>query len=84
MTDDEIRASVLRALRRIAPESDPGTVPPDDDLREALDIDSMDFNTFVLSLHDAFGVDIAEKDYPKLFTLNGCVAELRARLAKPG
>jgi acyl carrier protein len=84
MTDAEIRASVVKALKRIAPETDPDGVPPDEDLREALDIDSMDFNNFVLSLHDALGVDIAEKDYPKLFTLNGCVAELRARLAKPG
>ncbi len=80
MTDGEILDVVRKALKRIAPEADLDAVKGDEDLRDALDIDSMDVNTLVVSLHDALNVDIPEKDYPKLLTLDGCVKELRARL----
>jgi acyl carrier protein len=80
MTDQDIRAAVLRALKRVAPEADLARLGPDEDLRDALDIDSMDFNGFVLGLHDALNVDILERDYPKFYTLNGCVRELGTRV----
>jgi len=84
MTDAEIRSTVLRALKRIAPEANLDELGGKEDVHDALDIDSMDFNTFVLALHDALHVDIAEKDYPRFFTLDGCVAELGARLKNTG
>lgn len=80
MTSEQIRAVVLKALGSVAPEADLEKLRPDEDLREALDIDSMDVNRFVLALHQALGVDVAEKDYPKLLTLSGAVRELQARL----
>jgi len=82
MKEEEILDVVRRALKRIAPEANLDTLKGDEDVREALDIDSMDFNNFVVSLHETLKVDIAEKDYPKLFTLNGCVKELGARTAR--
>lgn len=81
MNDDEIKSSVLRLLERIAPESDPRAIDPRADLRDALDIDSMDFLRFVVSVHDALHVDIPEADYPKVRTLDGCVGYVRAKLA---
>jgi acyl carrier protein len=80
MNDADVRTTVLRALKRIAPEANLDALRGDEDLRDALDIDSMDFNSFVLALHGALGVDIAEADYPRLFTLNSCVSELVSRL----
>ena len=50
------------------------------DLREALDIDSMDFLNFVIAIHRRLGVDIPELDYPKLATLEGAMAYLKAKL----
>ncbi len=84
MTEEEIRAAVLKALGRVAPEGDLAKLPPDADIRDALDIDSMDVNRFLLMLHDALGVEIAEKDYPKYVTIAGAVRELSARLAGAG
>ena len=78
MTPEEIRAAVLRALGRVAPEADPASIDPAVPLREQLDIDSMDFLNFVIALHKAVGVDIPERDYPKLVTLDGCVKYLTA------
>jgi acyl carrier protein len=80
MTDTDIRAVVQEELGGIAPEIDMQKVDPSADLREALDIDSMDFLNFVTAIHHRLGVDIPELDYPKLVTLNGAVSYLEAKL----
>jgi acyl carrier protein len=80
MTDDEIKAIVLRAIGDIAPEADLDQIDPAVDLREQLDIDSMDGLNIMIGIHEATGVDIPEADYPQLVNLNGCVAYLRVRI----
>jgi acyl carrier protein len=80
MKDDEIRARVLEVLARIAPELDPAELAPDANLRDQLDVDSMDFLNFVIGLHKAFGVEVPETDYRRLLTLEDCVAYLAARI----
>jgi acyl carrier protein len=81
MTEAELRQTILDTLGDIAPEADLGALPPDKDLREELDIDSMDFMNFVIALHEKLGIDIPEADYPKLLTLDGAVAYLQPRCA---
>ena len=71
MNRERIRRAVISALSSVAPEADPAGLSPDADLREELDIDSMDFLRFVTELHRATSVEIPEADYPKLFTLRG-------------
>ena len=80
MTAEEIRKAVLEELSNIAPETDPASIGPDDDVREALDIDSMDVLNLVIALHGRFQVDIPEIDYPKLLTIAGATAYLAAKL----
>jgi acyl carrier protein len=79
VSDDEIKALVLRELGKIAPEAG-SDIDPDADLREQIDIDSMDILNLMIAIHEATGVDIPEADYPKLITLNACVAYLRDRI----
>jgi acyl carrier protein len=76
MIETEARTVIFDILRGIAPEADPETVAEDEDIREALDLDSMDFLNFVVALHERTGVEIPEADYPKLRTLGGAVAYL--------
>ncbi len=80
MTEDEIRRVVVEELRNIAPESDPAAIAPDDDIREALDIDSMDVLNFVIALHRRLHVDIPDIDAPKLLTIAGATAYLARKL----
>ena len=80
MNDIDIRKMVHEELNNIAPEADLASIDPAADLREALDIDSMDFLNFVIAIHHRLGVDIPEIDYPKLVTLDGAVAYLTAHL----
>ena len=81
MTNDEIRGASLRLLGNIAPEADLASLKPGVSFRDQLDIDSMDLQNFVISVYKHFGVEIPERDYPKLLTLDGCVAYLSAALA---
>jgi acyl carrier protein len=76
MNDQEIRNAVVDALRSIAPESDPATLDDKARLRDALDLDSMDFLNFVIAVHDTLKVDIPESDYPKIQTMGDAVAYL--------
>lgn len=78
MTRDEIRATVLRALGRIAPEVDAATIDPDVELRDQVDLDSIDFVNFVITLDQMLGVNVPEADYPKVATLAGCIDYLDA------
>ena len=76
MIEDEIRATVIAELGNIAPETDASTIDPNADLREALDIDSLDFLNFVTALHKKLGVNVPESDYAKLLTVKGAIAYL--------
>jgi acyl carrier protein len=76
---DEIRQTVLRLLSEIAPETDLTALKPGISFRDQLDIDSMDFLNFVISIHKTFGLEIPEADYPKYGTLNGCVEQLSGK-----
>jgi len=76
----DIRAVLLEELGNIAPEIDVEAIDPGADLREALDIDSMDFLNFVTAIHHRLGVDIPEIDYPKFVTLAGAVAYVDEKL----
>ncbi len=78
MNEDDVRTLAAEVLAGIAPEADLATVGDDEDLREALDLDSMDFLNLVIGLAAKSGHAIPEADYPKLFTLRGMAAYLAA------
>jgi acyl carrier protein len=82
MTADEIRTVVLRLLGERAPEADLSQLKPDCNLREQLDLDSIDYVNFLISLNKELRVEIPEKDYPRLAALNDCVAYLQEKLRR--
>jgi acyl carrier protein len=81
MTRNDITAALLDELGRIAPEIDATRIDPNADLREELDIDSMDFLNLVTALGERLDLDIPEIDYPNLATLNHAVEYLAQKLS---
>lgn len=77
----DIKTVVTRALGKLAPEADLTTLDGRADLREALDLDSMDFLGFIKQVHETLHVDVPERDYGKVRTLDDCVAYLTAKLS---
>lgn len=80
MTREEIRTTVLDVLSGIAPEVDPPEIDTGVELRDQLEIDSMDLLNLLVGVHERTGVDIPERDYPKLVTIDDLVQYLAARL----
>lgn len=76
MKASDILTLATEVLAGIAPEADLAEVGENEDLREALDLDSMDFLNFIIGMSQGSGVPIAERDYPKFFTLAGIKAFL--------
>ncbi len=70
MTRDELRAALLGCLARIAPEVDVATLRPEVRLRDQVDLDSVDWLNFLMSVHTALGVDIPDADAARLTTLD--------------
>jgi acyl carrier protein len=82
MTPDDARALVRRCLDEIAPGAGGDAVAPDADLREALDLDSMDIFNLVAALAQESGVDIADREVAGLTTLDAFAERLAsARVA---
>jgi acyl carrier protein len=79
MNADQLRATVLRVLGKIAPEADQAAIDGAKNLRDQLDLDSMDFLNFLIALDKELHIDIPERDYRQLTTLDACVAYLSAR-----
>ena len=76
MNQAEAKSLVLDVLAGIAPEADFAALPGKAQMRDELDLDSMDFLNFIAALHERTKIDIPEADYPQLFTLDGAVAYL--------
>ncbi len=79
MTPQQAREQIGLALKRAAPGSDIDVIDPDADLRDALDLDSLDFLQFIEILSEISGHRIDEDDYPELATLNPSIHFLSAR-----
>ena len=73
----DLKQLILATLGEIAPEADLATLSGSVPFRDQLDLDSMDFLHFVQALDKKLGVEVPEKDYPKLMTLDDCLKYLR-------
>ena len=82
MKESEIKEAVFKVLGRIAPEADPSSLRPDENIREALDIDSFDFLQLVIGLHESLKIEIPESDYSQLSTLEGILRYIGLHIAR--
>lgn len=80
VSEADIKTTIFKLLGSIAPEADFDEIAPDEDVREALDIDSFDFLNLLIGLNETYGVDIPEADYGRLVTLDDLVTYLMVRL----
>ena len=80
MTSEEIRSTLLKCLTDVAPEIAEEELEDDMDLRDELDLDSMDVLRWVQGIHKALGVEIPEEDYGKISTLEEAVDYVAARV----
>jgi acyl carrier protein len=78
MNEQELHEVVIRALKEVAPDVDPRAIDREASLADQLDLDSIDFLNVLVGVHEQTGIEIPERDYPKLSTLDAAVAYLLA------
>lgn len=76
MTTERAREIVHDALVATVPGADVDSLEGQEDLREALELDSLDFLAFVEQLGNSAGVRIDEDDYDRLTSLASAAAFL--------
>lgn len=70
---------ILSIITDVAPDADPGDLREDADLRDELDIDSMDFLNILVAVAERLGVEVPERDYDQVRTLQGLVGYIEPR-----
>lgn len=69
MNDDEIKRTLFRLLKGIAPDTEPERLKAEDNIRRSLSIDSFDYLQFIVGVDEEFGIQTPEEDYGKIGTL---------------
>ncbi|MFF4603199.1 acyl carrier protein [Streptomyces sp. NPDC001339] len=79
MKRDEALDVVKESLAEIVPDADFAALGPDDKFRDALELDSLDFLSFIEILGRRTGIRIDDEDTPNLTTLSDSADFLVAR-----
>ena len=77
MNEEEIKEIVFQLLKKIAPDTEPSELQPDENIRETLNIDSFDSLQFIVALNEKTGIEIPEEDYGKIATLQALTAYIK-------
>ncbi|MDP4611565.1 MAG: phosphopantetheine-binding protein [Opitutales bacterium] len=76
MTEDQVKQIVIDIIDEIAPDEDTSNIKPEVNLRDQMDLDSMDFLDIVMELRKQHNIEVPEEDYPKLASLDSCAEYL--------
>ncbi|HEX2894644.1 MAG TPA: acyl carrier protein [Marmoricola sp.] len=79
LTATDARTAVAQAIRKIVPDADLDALGDDATFRAELELDSLDFLSFVQVLSEATGIRIDEDDYPRLATMASSIDFLTSR-----
>ena len=69
MTEEQVKQIVIDIINEIAPDEDTSNLKSEVNLRDQMDLDSMDFLDIVMELRKQHGIEVPEEDYPKLASL---------------
>ena len=79
MTREEAGAVLREVIVRVAPELSADSISDDADLRNDLDLDSMDFLNTVIGVYEHTGVEMPERDYDTVTRFSDFVDDLTTR-----
>jgi acyl carrier protein len=79
MTPDQARAALQEAVAHVVPSADLGTLAEDADIRDAFELDSLDFVEVVEQLSGIVGFRIEDQEAESLRTIDSATRFLTAR-----
>ena len=69
MNEAEIKLTLFKILKSIAPDTEPEKLKDEDNIRKTLAIDSFDYLQFIVGMDEEFGIQTPEEDYGKIETV---------------
>ncbi|MFJ3961127.1 acyl carrier protein [Streptomyces sp. NPDC090036] len=79
MNRDEALVLIRDVLTDVVPGADAAALAPDENFRDNLEMDSLDFLNFIEALSERTGLALPESDYQALNTVDGCAGYVTAR-----
>ena len=76
MNSEQIKAILKEEILEIAPEADLDELDIEEDMRDELDLDSMDFLRLAIAISKRLQVEIPDADMSKVVTFEGMLAYL--------
>jgi len=80
LNNNEIIEVIQKSIQEVAPDVNALELNPEEDIRDDLDLDSMDFMNLIISVSKKTGVKIPESDYNQVQTLNAMVDYISSRI----
>jgi acyl carrier protein len=75
-TEENLGAAIRTAIASVVPRADLDSLEPDDDVVDALDLDSMDVLNVMAAVAEETGLEVPERHYARTRTLRGFLDEL--------
>jgi acyl carrier protein len=80
MNEQSMNQTIFSLLKKVAPDTEPQNLQPDDNIRTTLELDSFDYLQFLVAIDEAFGIDTPEEDYGKVENLRSLVDYLQSKM----
>lgn len=80
MMKEKIEEIVLGIIEDIAPDEDLKNMDYDKPIRDQIGLDSMDFLDIVMELRKQYKVEVPEKEYENLRTMNSTIEYLKDKV----
>lgn len=80
MTLEEIKEAIIEEILQVAPDIHRDEIKPGENIQRSLEVDSFDFLKILTALSEKLGIEVPEKDYAKVDTLDHMAAYFSERL----
>ena len=80
MDKQTMRSKIINSFAEIAPEIEEIQIDDRTDIREQLDLDSVDMMNCIIKIEEDFSIEIENQDYPLFMTLEGAMSFIAERV----
>jgi len=81
MTREEIKSSIIEILNDTLPETEIGVLEDNVPISQQLEMDSMDFLDIIMAIKMKYKVEVLERDYENITSINSTIDYLKTKLA---
>ncbi|MCD6432721.1 MAG: acyl carrier protein [Sulfurimonas sp.] len=73
MTQEELKSIIIEEILEVAPDIEDDEIEVNENIQRSLEIDSFDFLKILTAMYERVGIEVPEKDYSKVDTVEHMV-----------